>query len=263
MLRVLLTPRFAALVLLAVLLAAAFASLGRWQYHRAQSTDLGQTQLDLPPSPLESLILPRTPVPGGDIGRRVTVSGEFAPGEQLVVPDRTPRGIPTGPDDRPVGVWVLAPLVTDSHMVVPVVRGWARNAASVSAPPSGTVAVTGRLFASENSALRDPNTTTTPTGEVDIVSAAELVSLWPGDLLDGFVVADDQQPASPGLTAVTPRGPPPTHGLHWRNAVYAVQWWCFAAFVLYFAFRVVRDEAQRRASGAEASAAPTPPTSSA
>ncbi len=257
-LRVLLSPRYAALVLLAFLLAAAFGSLGRWQYHQARMVITTQQQSGLAPVALTSIILPRTPVPGSDVALLVSVSGHYDPSGQLVLPDRTPRGIPTGPTDRPVGVWVLTPLVTDQHMVVPVVRGWARNAESVSAPPTGSVEVTGRLYASESTALRDPNQTTLPTGQIDIVSGAELVSRWSGDLLDGYLTVVHEQPAGSGLRPVTPTGSPPSYGLHWRNAVYAVQWWCFAAFVLFFAFRVVRDEARRREGPAE-SAGPVDP----
>jgi surfeit locus 1 family protein len=245
-LRVLLTPRYVALVLLALLLASAFGALGRWQYHRARMVVTAQQQSGLAPVPLTSIILPRTPVPDSDVGLLVSLSGHYDASSQLLVPDRTPRGIPTGPTDHPVGVWVLAPLVTDHHMVVPVVRGWARDAAAVTPAPGGTVNVTGRLYASESSALRDPNQTTLPSGQIDIVSGAELVSLWSGDLLDGYVTALKQEPAESGLRPVTPTGPPPSYGLHWRNAVYAVQWWCFAAFVLFFAFRVIRDESRRR-----------------
>lgn len=253
MLRVLLTPRYTALLLLALLLATAFVSLGRWQYHRAHTVISSQDLLNRPPAPLSSIILPRTAVPGSDVGLPVTLSGHYDAAQQLVVPDRTPRGIPTGPSDRPVGVWVLTPLVTDNHMVVPVVRGWARHASTVAAPPTGTVEVTGRLYASESSALRDPSATTLPAGQIDIVSGAELVSRWSGDLLDGYVTVTEEQPPGQGLRPVTPSGPPPSYGLHWRNAVYAVQWWCFAAFVLFFAFRVLRDEAQRRESATESS----------
>jgi cytochrome oxidase assembly protein ShyY1 len=258
-LRVLLSPRYVALVLLACLLAAAFVSLGRWQYHRAHTVITTQQQSGLAAVSLTSIILPRTPVPGSDVALLVNVTGRYDPAGQLIVPDRTPRGIPTGPADRPVGVWVLTPLVTEQHMVVPVVRGWARNAASVTPPPTGSVDVSGRLYASESSALRDPNQNTLPAGQIDIVSGAELVSRWSGDLLDGYVTVVHEEPAGALLRPVTPSGPPPSYGLHWRNAVYAVQWWCFAMFVLFFAFRVIRDEARRR-EGLGGTAEPVQPS---
>jgi len=256
---VLLTPRYAALVLVALLLASAFVALSLWQYQRAQTTSTGSSPLDLAPIPLSNVILPLTPVPDGDVGRPVSISGHFDAGPQLLVPDRTPRGIPTGPDDRPVGVWVVAPLSIDGGTVVPVVRGWAPDAESAPTPPTGPVSITGRLYPSESSALRDPNVTTMPPGEVDIVSAAELVSLWSGDLIDGFVTVEQQSPASPELRPVRVPVQTTTHGLHWRNAVYAFQWFCFAAFALFFAARVVRDEAIRRRDPDPEAATPAPP----
>jgi cytochrome oxidase assembly protein ShyY1 len=257
---VLLIPRFAALVLLAILLASAFVGLARWQYHRARPVIVPHASLSEPAIPVTDVVPARTPVPDAEVGRRVTVTGRYQTDEQLFVPDRTPRGLPTGPDDGPVGGWMLAPLATPDGTVVPVVRGWVPDAESAPAPPSGRVTVTGRLYASEDSALRDPNTTTTPAGEVDVVSAAELVSLWRGDLLDGYVAAVTEQPGTPGLVPVTPAGPPVQRGLHWRNAIYAFQWCCFAAFALFFAFRVVRDEAQQRAAKATNDPLATPPT---
>jgi cytochrome oxidase assembly protein ShyY1 len=257
-LRVVLTPRFAALVLLAVVLASGFVLLGRWQWHVAHAGPVETTLSTAPVQPLTSVVLPRTPVPDSDVSRRVSVTGEYDSGGQLIVPARTPHGIPVGADDGPVGVWVLAPLRTTNDVVVPIVRGWAASADDVTPPPTGEVTVTGRLYASEDSSLRDLSGDVLPPGQIDIVSGAELVSRWSGDLIDGFVAATSEQPTSGALRPVTPTLSATSGGLHLRNAVYAVQWWCFALLVLYFAWRVIRDEARETEELAEQPTVPLP-----
>jgi cytochrome oxidase assembly protein ShyY1 len=258
-LRDLLTPRYLALVVLAMVFAVGFVALGRWQWHVAHGAPVTTSPSTAPVVPLTSLVLPRAPVPGTDVSRLVTVTGRYDASGQLVVPARTVRGVPAGPDDGPVGVWVLAPLRTADDVVVPVVRGWAASPADAAPPPAGEVTVTGRLYASEDSALRNPDAGVLPAGQIDIVSGAELVSRWSGDLIDGFVAAAKEQPGSGTLQPVTPPMPVGNAGFHLRNAVYAVQWWCFAAFVLFFAYRVIRDESRRRpGEAAEQTAVPLP-----
>lgn len=234
-----------ALVVVAVLFALAFVGLGRWQWQVAHGTSVRIAPSAAPAVPLESILLPRAAVPEADISQQVSVTGQYDASNQLVVPGRTVSGLPVGPDDGPVGVWVLTPLQTDHNVVVPVVRGWAASPDAVAAPPSGEVTVTGRLYASEDSSLRSQNGDVLPPGQIDIVSGAELVSRWSGDLINGFVTAAPGQPGTESLQPVTPALPPGNPGLHLRNAVYAVQWWCFAILLLYFVYRVLRDEARR------------------
>lgn len=234
-----------ALVMVAVLFAVAFVAMGRWQWHVAHGTSVSTRPSTAPAAPLDYVLLPRAPVPGTDVSRLVTATGRYDASGQFVVPGRTVSGIPDGPADGPVGVWVLTPLRTANDVVVPVVRGWAASPDDVTPPPSGEVTVTGRLYASEDSSLRNVNGDVLPAGQIDIVSAAELVSHWSGDLIDGFVAAAHGQPGTDSLRPVTPTLPPGAAGWHLRNAVYAVQWWCFAALALFFVARVLRDEVRR------------------
>jgi cytochrome oxidase assembly protein ShyY1 len=239
-----------ALVVVAVLFALAFVGLGRWQWHVAHGTAVRVTPSTAPTVPLTSILLPRAAVPEADISQQVSMTGRYDVSGQLVVPGRTVTGLPSAPSAAPVGVWVLTPLRTEHNVVVPVVRGWAASPADVPAPPAGEVTVTGRLYASEDSSLRNQNGDVLPAGQIDIVSGAELVSRWSGDLINGFVAAAPGQPGTDSLQPVTPTLPSGDAGLHLRNAVYAVQWWCFAILLLYFVYRVLRDEARRDQDGA-------------
>ena len=37
-------------------------------------------------------------------------------------------------------------------------------------------------------------------------------------------------------------------GLRWQNTLYAIQWWIFAVFVIFFVAKVVRDDRRDRAA---------------
>jgi surfeit locus 1 family protein len=62
------------------------------------------------------------------------------------------------------------------------------------------------------------------------------------DLYDGYLVLTDSTPRS-HLRPVTPPVPAASRLAGLRNLVYAVQWWLFAAFVVFMAWRMVADRA--------------------
>jgi hypothetical protein len=45
--------------------------------------------------------------------------------------------------------------------------------------------------------------------------------------------------------------PEPGTGLAWRNLSYALQWWAFALFGLFFWWRLVRDDHHGRLRGGD------------
>jgi cytochrome oxidase assembly protein ShyY1 len=67
----------------------------------------------------------------------------------------------------------------------------------------------------------------------------------------GWIALEAQVPPTVGLGGVTPPiGMGTTSSIRLQNAMYAVQWICFAAFVLFFWVRMLRDDLR--------GAAPTP-----
>ena len=85
----------------------------------------------------------------------------------------------------------------------------------------------------------------------------------PGDptdeiLADGYVVQTSASPAaaSGGLRAVPPEIP---GGLAFQNLSYALQWWLFSAFGLFFWWRLVRDDHRGTLHPPEPPAAAGPP----
>jgi cytochrome oxidase assembly protein ShyY1 len=238
-LRTALRPRWLALLVVVLVAASGMALLGQWQLNRAreQRTDPAeQAREQASPRPIEQVLAPRQTFPRDAVNTRVTVTGDWDPVRRLLVTDRELGGRS--------GFWVLVPLRLADGSAVPVVRGWVASPSDPAAagPVGRDVQVTGFLQPSEPPAQRTPGQSSgLPAGQVDRVSVTELVNQWPYPLITGFVVQQAQTPATgpaPGLI------PPPVsdQGLDLQNLSYAVQWWLFAGFGLFFWYRLVRDD---------------------
>jgi len=229
----LLTPRWLALHLLTAVAVAAMLWLSSWQLDRARA-GAGQPLPDPVPTPLVQLAQPGRPLRADDFGRRVRVEGRYDAAHQFLV-----AGQRLGEED---GFWVLTLLRTDSGAGLPVVRGF------VSAPsdpaltvPDWPVLVTGRLAPSQD---RPPAPQGLPSsGVLDSVRTAQLASLVPYPLFDGFLTMTEQRPLGPASPRLLPDRPGPSSGgeLRWQNYAYAVQWAVFAGFAGFLWWRAVRD----------------------
>jgi hypothetical protein len=89
--------------------------------------------------------------------------------------------------------------------------------------------------------MRDPALSQLPTGQVAIISSPELLSLWRPPLFLGYVIADKPEPAPPMQTVVAPLTDAGTD-INWRNLAYAIQWWVFAGFAVFWFVRIYREE---------------------
>lgn len=241
MVRRLLSPRWLVIHLLTLVLVTAFGWLGHWQLDRAadfrQSAD---ATAEPAPVPIATLTQVQGSVAAGAVGRLVTVAGTYDPAHAYLVPGRTQDGKP--------GLWVLGIVRTSTAPTagVLVVRGWVPSAADASKgpAPSGEVVVTGRLMVSEDPSGGLPPGTTLPAGQVAAASPVALLSLVPYPLYDGFVTLRSQTPAAPGELAQvpSPRTGNDVPGFYVQHIAYVALWWLFAAFTLFFWWRLVRDE---------------------
>lgn len=250
MLGAVLRPAPLALLALALGLATGFAFLGQWQLDRSQAV-AASPALERP-LPLGDVLAPAQTFRGAGDGQVVTATGRF--GAALVgdpAAGAAGQVLVAGRDqDGRDGSWVLAPFRVDGAAagaegsrpaVLPVVLGWvsprvaAQGAAALPAPPAGEVEVTGRLLVGEP----PENLGSGPDGTVvRAVAPADLVNVWDARLYTGFVIADDPV-AAPPLAAVP--SAPPLIGTDWRSFSYALQWWLFAGFAVFFWWRVVRE----------------------
>lgn len=234
MLRTALTPRFLGLLGVVLVVVVAFVLLGRWQLGVAESTahrEAVEEARSRAPVALTTVLRPHERFRGELSSRPVTATGRYADG-QLLVPDRRLQGR--------TGSWVVTPFVVDgSGGTIAVLRGFVEDAAAAGPPPTGPIAIRGGLAPGES-----PTRTVVGPGEIGSVDLSVLVNTWPGDLYNGFVFLEAEDPATGDqLTKVpTPVG---DTGIRWRNAAYAVQWWIFAGFALWIWWRMVRDESRR------------------
>lgn len=258
MYRFLLTPRWLAVSVLALLAVPFCVVMGSWQLsrfevrvdqHRSAEQQRDQSAAAVP-LPL-ARVLPdtRARVAGDDSGRVVSATGRYDAGHQLLVPDRRL-------DDRD-GFYVLTPLRVAGGAALPVVRGWlpgdasaAARSGSVPPAPTGQVTVSGALqFPETGDSSGVSAGGALPSGQLGIISAASLVNVLPYPVYGGWITAT--RPAAP-LKAVPPAAPP-NSGLDlkaFQNLGYTGQWFVFAGFVVFMWFRLVRREAEARADAA-------------
>ncbi|MEC3995304.1 SURF1 family protein [Actinacidiphila sp. DG2A-62] len=257
MYRFLLTPRWLAVSVLALLAVPFCVFMGSWQLsrfevrvdqHKSAEHDRSQAATEAP-VPLRT-VLPdaASQVPDDGSGRLVDATGSYDPAHQLLVPDRTLDGHD--------GFYVLTPLRIGGGAALPVVRGWlpgdasaAGRAGSVPAPPTGTVTVTGALQYPETTGTDGAQSGALPSGQLGIISAASLVNVLPYSVYNGWITATHT--AAP-LKAVPPAAPP-NSGLDlkaFQNLGYTGQWFVFAGFVVFMWFRLVRREGEARADAA-------------
>ncbi|MFE4408271.1 SURF1 family protein [Streptomyces sp. NPDC056821] len=261
MYRFLLTPRWWGINVFVLLAIPFCVFMGSWQLSRFEArvqdrrtaTEQAASYREEAPRPLDRLL----PVDKRTSGMQTTATGRYA--DQLLVPDRELDGKP--------GYYVLTLLRTDSGKALPVVRGWlpgTPDPARVPAPPTGEVAVTGALQASETPGDNGVSARGgLPSGQTAAISAASLVNLVPYGVYDAWVTLNH---ADPGMTAVPAKAPDNT-GLDlkaFQNLGYTGEWFVFAGFVVFMWFRLVRREvealrdAELGLAPAEADEAPVP-----
>lgn len=247
MARILLTPKWVGLTVVGVVLVVTFGWLGGWQWDRSKVepvVDRGEP-VATDPRLLVSVYATDQPVPPDAVGAAVTVRGTYDAASQLLVPGREVDGV--------AGSWVVTPLVLADDTAIPVVRGWVPDdpAADEVDVPVGRVRVTGWLEVPESDALRPQGTTALRDDQIGIVSSAELLSRWPYGLYQGYLVLDSQEPVSDLTPVEPPQLQPPATGIRWQNWGYAWQWWIFAAFVVFFWVRMLREDLKDAAAAQE------------
>jgi surfeit locus 1 family protein len=197
-------PRWIAMLVLALAVAAGFAALSQWQLARSVATGTVVVRTTETPVPLESVAQPQHPVTTASDGQMVTVSGTWAPHDYLLVSDRL--------NNAASGYWVVGHLSTSDSVGVAVALGWTdsqQQADSVLATlnaGNGTTGaeITGRYLASEG-----PQDSKFEQGKLSTLSEGAMVNLWQTvdarGVYGGYIVAQD---AAAGLETID--SPPPS-----------------------------------------------------
>jgi surfeit locus 1 family protein len=221
------------LIALGLGLAGAMVALGFWQLavYDAQGAEAAERRASAPPIPLGSVARAVEPATAG-YGRSVAFEGTYDPALQLLVPmgDGQFR--------------VLTGLRQADGSVLPVVRGVVTDT-NAPAPPTGLVQQVGVLLPTEEHVSRPD----LPDGQIASVRLPALAQLWPGPLIGGYVNLSGADATIQGLAPAAMQLPEASGRL--RNRAYSVQWWLFAAFTLFMAFRMARDIGLRDAEVVE------------
>lgn len=248
-----LTPWSVGLLLLALVMAGAFAALGQWQLSRAIQQG---TVVERPTErtvPLSSVAQPARQQTALSVGQRVSARGRLVPADTVIVGDRL--------DDGTRGWWVVGHAVLDdpAGAQLAVALGWAPTeqaarsaAATVRATPAEDAPLVGRYIDSdpaEASASGDPDL-------LSSVSTARLVNLWTQEAgaltYEGVLTLRD---APAGLTDIDSPRPGEEVELNVLNVLYSIEWAVFAVAAFYVWYRLVRDrweQDQAARSSAEA-----------
>ena len=244
-------PRWIALLLLALAVAAGFAALGQWQLERSIASGTVIERDTETVRPLGDLTAPQAPVTEEMDGQRVSVTGGFVDGDYSVISDRLNGGVE--------GYWVVGHLQTDAatsdSAAAAVALGWAADAATAQSVADaldlGEVELTGRYVAPESPSQGDFE-----SGLRSQMAPSALVNEWAGfdgRAYSGYVVATEDVA---GLARIDAPVPTSERSLNWLNLFYAVEWAVFAVFAVFLWYRLVKDAFEReQEEAAEAAAA--------
>ena len=236
--------------LLTVVLVAAAAWLGYWQYDAWETRRAAEVRdvTRVEPVPMTDLIGPDDPFPGRDVGRPVELAGSWLEGGFWVEGREH--------DGRP-GYWAVNPLaVTGEDAAVLVVRGWASDADPGLLAATGEAEVVGWLQPPEGSSTVDPDASDDVFPGIRVADAVQRVDT---DLYSAYVVTDpDRAPDVGAGLARADLDALPRVGRFTavRNLLYALEWWIFGGFAVFIWWRWRTD---LRSAAAEDLARPTSP----
>ncbi|WP_328331474.1 SURF1 family protein [Kribbella sp. NBC_00382] len=264
--RTVFTPRWIALLLLALAIAATMSVLGVWQldvYHSKTAAATAK-RAEGAPVPLQTLFSIDEGLTSKAVGRKVTVAGTWGPAaDQLYISDRR-----LGDKN---GFWVVSPVMLDSTGsadgstgAVMVIRGWVPTVTDPAVKPlTGRVELTGAVAQSE---AQDASGDAAKGRTLQSLRIPTIVDLVDYRIYDAFVVLSSiDKPAASSAAAlapaIVPAPSPPTDHAGLRNVAYAFQWWIFAAFTLWMWGRMVLDAHRSDDSDEPASNEPDQPDS--
>lgn len=242
----LLSRRWVLFGLFVAVLGIACWRLGEWQFHRLDErrdrNAIIERNIDAEPVDVRQVMTAERGLPAEQQWRRVSLTGEYAVDDQVVVRYQTRDGQP--------GATVVTPIVLDDGSTVLVERGWvtAPNSGSADvdapAPPDGVVTLTGWARPDQDG---DDTAITPEDGQVRLISSTGFSDVLTDRLLHGYVSLDEQNPEAAEALTAGPEMPEIDSGPHF---FYGLQWWFFGALAVggfgYFAWVEAKDRRRAR-----------------
>jgi cytochrome oxidase assembly protein ShyY1 len=235
MYRFLLRPKWIAFHLLVVLLVVVMVNLGFWQLRRLDERKAFNSSLasreELPVTEYADVVT--AGVDPDDVEwRPVRVTGTYVADDQLLIVNRS--------QDGAAGRNVVTPLRIANGALLLVNRGFVPEAVDIPPPPTGEVAIVGRLRASEE--RRTGQLTESPDRDVHEFQRLDIDRIspqLPGPVEPVFVELIESVPAQGDLPAPVP-APERSEGPHLS---YAIQWFIFSICAVVGWFFAVRRSA--------------------
>lgn len=250
-------PRWIAMLVFVLAVAAVFAWLGKWQVERAVISSAQNSIPDQRAVPLSTLASPGVPITEAAAARRVTVEAQLDTSSVMVLQKRLNFGVE--------GYWVIGRLATFTNnelASLPAALGWAPTrevadeaVASIrdSLTAEAFLPIMGRLMPPQQPTI--PNPGADPT-ELTTMSVAALANIWPLTVptyYEGYLVLDEP-PA--GLETIESMPVITDASLNWLNVFYAIEWVVFAGFAFFLWYRLARDALNREIEEQESDEAP-------
>lgn len=223
------------LFLALVLIGWATWWLGEWQFGRLEDRKernaIVRANEDRDPADVTDVLAPGRAVEESDEWRLVTVTGEYAVEDTVVVRYRTRKSAP--------GVEVVVPLVTPDGPTVLVDRGWFGTddpqigPDELPAPPSGEVQVTGWVRSDGTG-----DSTQVTGNSTRAIASGPIGDAIGREVFTGFVALKSEDPAA--AEALEPVELPELgEGPHF---FYGLQWWFFGILAIGGVGYLARDE---------------------
>lgn len=245
MMQTLRKPQYAALLVIAVLIATGCSIAGVWQIHRydwKRDTNhvLKHNNADRAVA-ADRLLSTTTPLPAALKFREVTATGRYEPAGQLLVRNREVDGDPA--------LLVVTPLRTSGATLL-VVRGYvplsgpATQTPKVPPPPTGTVTITTRLYPSEPHAPAAG----LPAGQINRINTRDIAARLGVPTYQAYAELTKSSARS-----ALPQLPPPDMSnpaggaFQLQHLAYVGQWFCFAIIALAAPFILAWIEERRLA----------------
>jgi cytochrome oxidase assembly protein ShyY1 len=253
--------RYAGLAVGMFIVALICVAAGSWQISRFEQSvgdnDALNGNARAAAVPLTTALVPlvdhgSSPGPNAIRFRAVTASGTYVAGVQEFVRNESLNGTS--------GYYVLNPLRTATGVLL-VVRGFVAGnvaddgtstpPATVTAPPSDRVLITGRL---QTAGTAEDGAGELANGEIESINPAAQAARLGAPVYDSYVTLNANQPGATGVSVVPdPDLSNPAGGAYeWQHFAYIIQWYLFALLALAAPFVIGRHEvreAQRRFLG--------------
>jgi cytochrome oxidase assembly protein ShyY1 len=244
-LRTLREPRYAALSVLMLIVAAICVLAGTWQISRLSGkvTENGDLRHNAhaataPVGEVLPLVGKGTPATDSIQYRTVTATGTYQSAGQALVRQRTVDG--------DTGYLVLTPLRTSDGTLL-VVRGFISGTAAttglpaIPTAPTGQVSVTARVQPAET---RNDRATQLGGKQLEAINPRLQAVRLGTPVYAGYVELHAGQPGTSGLTAIpAPDLSNPAGGaIEPQHVAYIIQWYLFALLALAAPFAVARAE---------------------